>query len=142
MIEIRAEAIVGLNFSKLCRRKYDEDGKAYEIEFLYPDLEEKVKSSFDDEEVHPSEVTPELISLLLDLEFFPIQDSHDAYIGVCVRDINIGTSSVSMCNFSAIESAFRQVQIKLKDISVAKDMIYFILNGSVHTLTEDRKIEE
>ena len=145
MIEAKATTYIGITFSRLCEIKHDENNEAYSVIFKYPELESKVKASFEDREIHPSEVTPELISLILGLEFEPIQDRHDAIIGIHIRDIDIGTQNVSCCYPKVSHSAFNQVRNQLKPIIGEEDCHDFImlyLIGSVHTSTELTKIEE
>ncbi|MBT3578172.1 hypothetical protein HN499_05185 [archaeon] len=144
MIIPKARSYVGVRFSNLCEIQYDENGEAYDVTFKYPELELKVKKAFEDREIHPSEVTPELLSLVLKLEYESIQDSHDAVIGLEIRDIDIGTRNVAMCYPKVISDSFNVVKKQLKHSIGEKDcnssiMLYLI--GSVHTPNELAKIE-
>jgi hypothetical protein len=145
MIITKARSYVGIRFSQLCEIKYDENDEAYEVVFKYPELELKVKKAFEDREIHPSEVTPELLSLILKLEYEPIQDSHDAILGIEVRDIDIGTRNVAMCYPKVISDSFNVTKKQLKHSIGEKDCnshILLYLVGSVHTPNELAKIEE
>ena len=145
MIEVKAATYIGITFSRLCEIKHDENNEAYSVTFKYPELESKVKASFEDREIHPSEVTPELISLIFGLEFEPVQDNNDAIIGVEIGDIHIGTQNISYCYPKVIHSAFNQVKGQLKPVIGEDDCHSFIMSyliGSVHTSTELTKIEE
>lgn len=143
MIITKARSYVGIRFSDLCEVKYDENDEAYDVVFKYPEIELKVKKAFEDREIHPSEVTPELLSLVLKLEYELIQDSHDAVIGLEIRDIDIGTRNIAICYPSVISESFDVVRKQLKHSIGEKDCKSFImlyLIGSVHTPNELAKI--
>jgi len=144
MIMAKATTYVGVQFSRLCEIKYDENNEPYDVKFKYSELKSKVEVSFEDREIHPSEVTPELISLILNLDYEQIQDSHDAVIGLEIRDIDIGTKNVSFCYPSDLEIEKNKVREELKDI-VGDDLINLVmifLIGSIHTPTELTKNDE
>jgi len=145
MIITKAKSYVGIRFSQLCEIKYDENDEAYSVDFKYPKLELKVKKVFEDREIHPSEVTPELLSLILKLQYESIQDSHDAVIGLEIRDIDIGTRNISSCYPKVVSDSFNTVKKQLKNSIGEEDCksgILLYMVGSVHTPNELAKIEE
>jgi len=145
MIQIKAEMFVGIKFSDICKLKYDEDNKPYHLEFPYHSIENLVKKSFKGKEIPPGEVTPELLSLVLDLDFSEVQYSHEAYLGHVIRDLDIGTDFVAHCDTICIETTKREIKNKLKEYIAEEDlksMINLVLLGSMHSSKELFEVEE
>jgi hypothetical protein len=143
MITVKTQIFVGFEFSKVCEVNYDEDNKPYEVNFKSSKIEKMIKKAFADKKIHPAEITPELVALLLDLEFTSIQDSNDALIGCSIKSLDIGEHFIAPCDIIDIQCSINKIKLSMKDVFPSKgldSLIKIFLVGSVETPHETSEI--
>jgi len=109
-IQITAQLIVGYRFSDLCVVNQDE------IRYITEKLKKEVSKKFEDGFVDIEEVTPELLSLILDLDFIEFSNKEDAIIGKKIENIDIGTNDQEIRDYHEIEMAVAEIKTKVEAI--------------------------
>ena len=105
-IEVIAKLFVGYRFSDLCVV----DKEKQIVSFCTLGLEEKALKGFDDEILDINEVTPEFISLIMDLDFIENSDGTDGIIGRLVFPISEIGVVVSRDWFISVEKILELLQ--------------------------------
>jgi len=135
-IKVMSKLVIGVKFSHLCTVP---ENLEVPIRCATDLLLEKITNSFEDKIINNPEVNPQLVSLLLDLDYF-IASNGEAYIGEEIATIDIGSRSIDIVEFHTIERIERKVIEKLKSINYSSDKeIKLAMIGSIET---DESIEE
>jgi hypothetical protein len=99
---------VGYRISSLICIKEDE------VDFFSEEVEKEIRSKFDDGEIDSSELTPELLSLITDLDY--IQFGEESLIGVKITNIVVGREDVVLNDFNELCNAENEVKSKIENL--------------------------
>ena len=111
-IEVLAKLIMGYRFSDLC--VVDKEKNA--VSFCSPGLEEQVLKRFEGGDVDVAEITPEFISLIMDLDCLEFTDQTDGIIGKELEAISVGDKDVCIRDLHIIETAKAEIQSKVETV--------------------------
>lgn len=111
-IEVRTKLIVGYRFSDLCVV----DRETNSVSFCSPGLEEEVLKRFEGGEIDVEEVTPEFISLIMDLDCVEFANQQDGIIGKELDTIGVGESGVCVRDLHIIDMAQAEIKSKVETI--------------------------
>ena len=141
-IRVITKLVVGVKFSHLCRVPENPD---LPVVCVTPALSTKLRNSFQDGIINNPEVNPQLISLLLDLDYFLTPDG-DAYIGEEVGKIDVGTQSVDTKSMWIFEKTRRSVCENLNVVDFVKDHgdeeVKIAMIGSIETDEQEDEEED
>lgn len=127
-LRIKSYVVVGIRFSDLCVPHKTETINGSEVFYTYrtPTLERELAKKFEDGEIDPKEVTPELLALTFSLNEFEYQGPEfvDAIIGIKIIESDAGNKNQNMTDIKDVEIARAKVLSHLKDIDpkIAKEI--------------------
>jgi len=119
-LQIKSNVVVGIRFSDLCVLHKSESIEGHGLFYTYrtETLEAEIAKNFEDGNIDPIEVTPELLALTFGLDEFEFKEKNniDAMIGVKIVESDVGNKNESMTNIKDVETARAKVESHLKAI--------------------------
>ena len=109
-IQVITKLIVGYRFSDLCVIK---EGS---IDFLTEKIKKEITKKFENGIIEPEEVTPELLALILDLDFVEFSDKNDAIIGKTIETIDVGINDEEVRNYRETKTSESEIKAKVETL--------------------------